>query len=62
MKPDLNRAVHDNFAEKVAAVARALPTIRMWEGEGFTAMECGLPSAPFDVVVVREVSLRYVVP
>jgi GNAT superfamily N-acetyltransferase len=50
--------VRTNFEEKVSYIARVLPGMTVTEESGFLAVDCGLPSDTFNVLVVREMSAR----
>lgn len=56
MTDPLYQAVCENFAEKVAYVARRLPMMTVMEDTSFLAIDCGLPSDTFNVIVVRSPS------
>ncbi len=51
-----NRAVRDNFAQKVSYVARSLPGMTVTDAESFVAVDCGLPSDTFNVIVALDLS------
>ncbi|HEX6288436.1 MAG TPA: GNAT family N-acetyltransferase [Herpetosiphonaceae bacterium] len=52
----LHQAVRDNFAEKAAYVARVMPGMTVTDDESFVAVDCGLPSDTFNLVVARHLS------
>lgn len=51
-----NRAVRDNFAQKGSYVARSLPGMTVTDAESFVAVDCGLPSDTFNVIVALDLS------
>lgn len=54
MNPALQHSVRDNFIEKATYVARDSSTMHVVERASFVAVDCGLPSDTFNVVVVRD--------
>ena len=54
MMNPMNQAVRDNFAKKVSYVARRVPTMTVTDTSTFTAVDCGLPSDTFNVIVAGE--------
>ncbi|GCE29937.1 N-acetyltransferase [Dictyobacter alpinus] len=48
--------VRKNFEEKVSYVARSLSSMAVYDQASFLAVDCGLPSDTFNVIVVRDVS------
>src|SRR5258706_3255990 len=53
------QAVRTNFEEKVAYVAHVLPTMRVTQDKSFLAVDCGLPSDTYNVIVVRDLALPH---
>lgn len=51
------QVVRTNFEEKAAYLARALPTMRVTQNKMFLAVDCGLPSDTYNVIVVRDLAL-----
>lgn len=51
MAHPLYQTVCENFVEKVAYVARRLPSMTVMEESSFIAVDCGLPSDTFNVIV-----------
>jgi hypothetical protein len=47
----MQQVVRVNFEQKVAYVAQALPTMRVTQDKGFLAVDCGLPSDTYNVIV-----------
>lgn len=53
----MKQTVRQNFEEKASYIARAIPTMRVIDTGGVLAVDCGLPSDTFNVIVVRDASL-----
>jgi GNAT superfamily N-acetyltransferase len=54
MNTIMHQAVRTNFAEKVAYVAHVLPTMTVIQDNHFVAVDCGLPSETFNIIVARD--------
>jgi GNAT superfamily N-acetyltransferase len=52
----LSRAVRENFIEKSAYLAPVLPSMTTVDGGSFVAIDSGLPSDTFNVIVARDLS------
>lgn len=50
------QAVRKNFEEKAAYIARTVPGMAVIEHRSFLAVDCGLPSDTFNVLVVRDMT------
>src|SRR5690348_1838605 len=48
--------VRKNFEEKASYIARVVPGMTLTEHSSFLAVDCGLPSDTFNVLVVRDMS------
>ncbi len=49
-------AVRKNFEQKVSYIAKAVPPMVVAEHGSFLAVDCGLPSDTFNVIVARDLS------
>jgi hypothetical protein len=54
----MQKDVRTNFEEKVSYIAHTLPGMTVTEHSDFLAVDCGLPSDTFNVLVVREMSTQ----
>src|SRR5262249_50078837 len=52
----MRQDVRKNFEEKVSYIARTLPDMTVTDHRSFLAVDCGLPSDTFNVLVVRDMS------
>ena len=52
----MKQAVRQNFEEKISYAAQVIPGMRVMDAGGVLAVDCGLPSDTFNVIVVRDVS------
>lgn len=54
----MQKDVRTNFEEKVSYIARAINGMTVTEHSSFLAVDCGLPSDTFNVLVMRDLSAR----
>jgi ribosomal protein S18 acetylase RimI-like enzyme len=54
----MQKDVRTNFEEKVSYIARAVTGMTVTEHSSFLAVDCGLPSDTFNVLVIRDMSAR----
>ncbi|GHO88645.1 GNAT family N-acetyltransferase [Dictyobacter formicarum] len=54
----MQKDVRTNFEEKVSYIARAVTGMTITDHSSFLAVDCGLPSDTFNVLVIRDMSAR----